>query len=336
MLPEAVGSAHPNVVHLNDVAPRSRIFTRWDRARHHEIHWFTECVAEFLGVFLYCYAGLGSTAAWVIGNVLEEVGVSSVFQIGISYAAGIVFAITICGATSGGIFHPGIAVALTLFKGFPPGKALRYITAQILGGYVACLLVYVQYKHLLDQVDLAMAAAGVLEKLQFTPSGTAGIFGLYVAPGSHLGQVFLNEFVTDVMLTLVIWGSIDPTNIRIPPFVAPFTIAMAYATAVWSYSVPGIATNAARDVGGRLAALTIYGREAHGGPYAAIAALTNVPATLFGVFLYEFFLADAQRVIPALNREYLSSHRDHGCLHEESQYTPSVERKQSIEMKESA
>ena len=41
-----------------------------------------------------------------------------------------------------------------------------------------------------------MAAAGVLEHTKYTPNGTAGIFGLYVMEGAHLGQVFLNEFVT--------------------------------------------------------------------------------------------------------------------------------------------
>lgn len=114
MLPAAVGSAHPGVVHLNDVAPRSQIFTRWDRARHHQIHWFSECFAEFVRIRLarlyrltligsaaggvlvllrrcvtiatvfpangiHFLSGLGSTAAWVIGNVLEEVGVSCTF-----------------------------------------------------------------------------------------------------------------------------------------------------------------------------------------------------------------------------------------------------------------
>lgn len=34
---------------------------------------------------------------------------------------------------------------------------------------------------------------------------------------------------------------------------------------------------------------------ASGGPYAALAALTNIPATMVGVLLYELFLADSQR-----------------------------------------
>ena len=41
--------------------------------------------------------------------------------------------------------------------------------------------------------------------------------------------------------------------------------------------------------------LTIWGLPAGGGPYAAIAALTNIPATLLAVCFYELLLADSSR-----------------------------------------
>ena len=72
-----------------------------------------------------------------------------------------------------------------------------------------------------------------------------------------------------------------------------------------------VALNSARDVGGRLFAISIWGLKgrseiycnkgfangipAAGGRYAAIAALTNIPGTLFAVFLYEIFLTDSDR-----------------------------------------
>jgi hypothetical protein len=56
-----------------------------------------------------------------------------------------------------------------------------------------------------------------------------------------------------------------------------------------------VAANSARDIGGRLAALSIWGLKASGGNYAALAALTNIPAMLFAVVLYEFFLTDSSR-----------------------------------------
>lgn len=41
--------------------------------------------------------------------------------------------------------------------------------------------------------------------------------------------------------------------------------------------------------------LTIWGLPAGGGAYAAIAALTNIPATLLAVLFYEYVLADSSR-----------------------------------------
>jgi hypothetical protein len=56
-----------------------------------------------------------------------------------------------------------------------------------------------------------------------------------------------------------------------------------------------VAANTARDVGGRLAAIAIWGTRANGGRYAAIAALTNIPATVSAYAFYEFFLKDSSR-----------------------------------------
>ena len=64
---------------------------------------------------------------------------------------------------------------------------------------------------------------------------------------------------------------------------------------IWGFAPVGIAANAARDLGGRFAALTIFGRAAAGGNYAALAALTNIPATLLAGVFYELVLSDSQR-----------------------------------------
>lgn len=82
----------------------------------------------------------------------------------------------------------------------------------------------------------------------FTPQGPAGIFALYLLPGSNLGQVFLNEFVCvrttssrlckndlihlpslvsqDFLIAIVIWACLDPTNFLVSPTMAPWVIAL--------------------------------------------------------------------------------------------------------------
>ncbi|KDQ59275.1 hypothetical protein JAAARDRAFT_128206 [Jaapia argillacea MUCL 33604] len=283
------------VVHLADVTQRPGFFQVWEKQRHRGAHWFVECVAEFFGVFLYVYGGVGSTAAFVIGGLTSQPAVGSLLQVGIAYAMGIVLALVICASTSGGHFNPCVTITLTIFRGFPIRKVPRYIISQIFGAYIACLLIYVQYKGEIKALEEVLAAKGVLEAVNFTPQGLAGIFGLYAPTGANLGYVFLNEFVSDFVLGMAIWSCLDPTNFFTPPAAVPFVIGFAYAVVIWGYAPVGLAANTARDLGGRLMALTIWGTKASGGTYAAIAALTNIPAMILAATCYEFFFTDSSR-----------------------------------------
>ena len=87
---------------------------------------------------------------------------------------------------------------------------------------------------------------------------------------------------------------------------------------VWSFSPAAVAANAARDLGGRLAVLTLWGTPAAGGSYAAIAALTNIPATIAGGIVYYFIFSDSDRgecaqrsVASTPNQSFLPSY--HAC-----------------------
>lgn len=290
-------------IYLSDISQRPAALRAWERQKNKkEVYWFAECFAEALGVFFYVYAGVGSTAGWVIGNIIKQ-PLSSIFQIGMAYALGVFLALAVCSATSGGHFSPGVTIALVVFKKFPPIKAIRYIVAQIFGAYIACALIYVQYKELITVVEGALEAEGALNAVNFTPNGPAGIFALYLLPGQTLGRAFFTEWTACTLLSMVIWAALDPTNVLIPPSLGPITVAMGFATIVWGFAAPGIALNTARDLGGRLFAISIWGTAANGGMYAAICSLTNIPATIFGIILYELFLTDSDRVIPAAQLE---------------------------------
>jgi len=321
----SAAAIHQKFVHLADIAPRPSYLTTWEKHRHRRAHWLVEMIAEATGVFMYIFAGVGPNLIWVIGTLGKEEGVGSLFTVGVGYALGIVFAIAVCGSTSGGHFSPSVTISFVLFKGFPPLKALRYIIAQIIGGYIAFLLIYVQYKDLIGTVSTALKAAGpgVYETVMFSPQGPAGAFALYVAKGSNLARVFLNEFVCDFFLGLVIFAALDPTNFFLPPFLGPIVIAGAYSAVIWGYAPVGLAANAARDVSGRLAAVTIWGTSASGGTYAALAALTNIPATILAALFYEFFLTDSSRVVDPAHRQFMEGHQAH-MEHRDTRYDNAV------------
>ncbi|KAL7281161.1 hypothetical protein ACG7TL_004469 [Trametes sanguinea] len=288
---------HQEQIAVYEVVPRPAIFKLWERTRNRQLHWLVECIAEATGTFLYTFAGAGATAAYVLGNILGIPGLGSVLQIGIAYAVGIALALAVCLPTSHGQFNPGITIHAVVFHGLPPFKAFRYIIFQIFGAYIACLLVYVQYKQLIHAAVDALQEKGTYDAMMFTSSGPAGIFGLYVNPGSNLGYVLLNEFVCDFVLGLVIFACSEPGNNLSTPTTVPWLISLAYGVVVWGYAPIGLAANSARDLGGRFAALTLFGKAASGGNYAALAALTNIPATLLAGLFYELVFNDSTRTI---------------------------------------
>lgn len=316
------------VIHRHTVVQRPRFLTAWEKYRNRPgIHYVMELIAEATGVFIYAYPGIGATAMFIIGSIFKQQGLGSILQIGWAYAMGIVLALGICGATSsgGGHFHPAVTVSFTLFRGFPAIKAPGYILAQIFGAYFAAIIVYYQWKPMILEAEAALIAANQYNLLQFTPNGPAGIFAFYLPPGQGYGNVFLSEFINSSFVTLTVWACLDPTNPAIPPAAGPFVVGIAYAVIIWGFAGAGIALNTARDLGGRLMAITIWGTEAAGGQYAAIAALTNFVAGLFAIFFYELFFVDSDRVIPAAQMEYarvMMNHKRLGEVHTNGDNSP--------------
>ncbi|RDX47984.1 aquaporin-like protein [Lentinus brumalis] len=282
-------------VPVSAVHPRPAALMMWERTRNRQVNWLVELIAEATGTFLYTFAGAGSTAAYVLGNILKIPGLGSLFQVGVAYSVGIALALAVCMPTSKGQFNPGLTVHAIVFHKFPVLKGLRYIAAQIFGAYIACLLIYVQYKEFIHLAIDGLKASGEYEALMFTPNGPGGIFGFYVPAGSSLGYVILNEFVCDFVLALVIFACTSPSNHFATPTTMPWLVALAYGVVIWGFAPVGLAANAARDLGGRFAALTLFGSPASGGKYAAVSALTNIPATLIAGVFYELVFNDSAR-----------------------------------------
>ena len=121
-----------NLVHLADIKPRSNIQIRWEQRTRRHVHWFSECATEFVSRDMlrrvglgnpltlcvhslecsslslgarripFCApsvvvhdegrpTGVGSAASYHLNPTNTE-GLSSVFQIGIAYAMGVLFA----------------------------------------------------------------------------------------------------------------------------------------------------------------------------------------------------------------------------------------------------
>ncbi len=68
-----------------------------------------------------------------------------------------------------------------------------------MGGFVACLCVYAQYKVYIDGITEAIKAAYPTvasgNAAIFSPTGTGGIFGTFPGATQPLGQVFMVSLV---------------------------------------------------------------------------------------------------------------------------------------------
>jgi len=263
------------------------------------------------GVFCYCYAGVGATAAFIVGGILQLEGAGSLLNVGFAYALGIVIALVVCSATSGGHFSPAVTIVHILYNGFPILQGIRYIIFQIFGSFAACMFVYWQWKTLIKDAEGALLLANKYEAVNFSNLGPAGIFAFFSNPANPIGLVFLNEFVSTFIIGIVISACLDPTNFFAPPAAAPWVIGLTYGTAIWGFSPNGLAANTARDVGGRLAAIAIWGTKANGGKYAAISALTNILSTILAYTFYEFVLKDSSRVVTIIGKEFRDGHAAH-------------------------
>jgi len=296
----------PQQVWLGEVMPRSRFFRRWEYLRHHQVHPLIECLAEALGSFFFMWTGTG------ISMSLLSRGIASPMQVGASYGIGIVFGLVVNLSTSGGHINPCVTIALATYRDFPWRKVPQYILAQILGAYLGCLAVYLQYADIIKQLEERLREQGLYDSVMFTPSGVPGAFALYPNPGKSLGLIFWNEFITDFLLGFVVWACIDPSNFVTSPVAGTWIIGTAYAIAIWAFtSANHVSTNTCRDLGSRLMVLTIWGPRASGGQYAAIAALTNIPAMLLAALCYEFLHHDSSRVIAPAHYAQMMAHKAH-------------------------
>jgi len=257
----------------------------------------TECIAECVGVFIYTYLGISATAAFTVTTAAKVQGFGSLLTIGLAYGFGVVFAILVAAPISGGHLSPGYTIAFAVFKGFPARKVPQYIISQILGAFIACLVIYASYGHDLQGVASAIVAAGEPAAV-FTPSGPAGVFALFPNPGQPLKICFANEFFANVFLSIVVFTVLDISNAFVTPVAAPFLIGFAYAAGVWCFAAESLALNTARDLGGRMVAAIFFGPAAFTASpgYTAIAALVNLPANLIGAMFYTLFLSDTAKL----------------------------------------
>ena len=157
-----------------------------------------ELAAEFLGTLWLVLGGCGSAvfAAVFLGG-------DGAFNLGIGFlGVALAFGLTVVtgayalGHVSGGHFNPAVTLGLVSGGKFSSSKAVPYIVAQVVGGIVGALIIYI----------IASGQDG------FSIGNTAGTFatngyGSFSPGGYNLASVFVAEVVLTAIFLLVILGA---------------------------------------------------------------------------------------------------------------------------------
>lgn len=184
---------------------------------------YSRLVAELIGTFILVLGGCGAAifaaSAWVADDYNAGIGF-----LGVSLAFGlsVLIAAYAVGHISGGHFNPAVTLGALLAGRTDPKSVLPYWAAQIVGGSLAALLIFVIVTQ--QEGGYSISESG------FALNG----FDELSPFGYSLGAVLLAEFVLTFLFLLVILGATDS---RAPAGFAPIAIGLAL-TLIHLVSIP--------------------------------------------------------------------------------------------------
>jgi glycerol uptake facilitator protein len=250
----------------------------------------TELLAEFLGTFTLLIFGLGVVAHFVlrnaVGDPLPAAGTFGNFTtVNFAWGFGVVMGVYVAGGVSGAHINPAVSVGLALRRGFPWGKVGPYIVAQVLGAFVAALLIRWNFYEWFNQVDPGKTFA------------TQGVYSTSPGPGMSVLGGLRSEIIGTAMLLMLILAITDARNTAPGANLAPFIIGLAVVVIGMSLgATSGYAINPARDLGPRLASWvcgwSTAMKESGGDYYFWVPIIGPFIGGAIGVYLYDLFIGN--------------------------------------------
>jgi aquaporin Z len=171
--------------------------------------------AEAFGTFWLVFGGCGSA---VLAAGFPELGIGFA-GVALAFGLTVLTMAYAVGPISGGHFNPAVSLGLAVGGRFPWGELIPYWVAQVVGGFVAAVVLY-------------LIASG---KADWVPGGFASNgYGANSPGGYGLGAAFLIELVLTAGFVLVILGSTAPAA---APGFAGISIGLAL-TLIHLVSIP--------------------------------------------------------------------------------------------------
>lgn len=128
------------------------------------------CLAEFLGTFFLCFAGIAA----ILSNTPSVGGMSGLLGIALAHGLALSVAISVFGGESGAHFNPAVTAGFVVTGRIAPPLAAWYVLAQLLGATTAagfCRVIFpadsVSLTHLGLPLPAAWASTGVILLTEF-------------------------------------------------------------------------------------------------------------------------------------------------------------------------
>jgi len=212
---------------------------------------FGETIGEFFGTMVLILFGDGCVAVFGLFSIGANTWPVIIFGWGLAVMLGIYVA----GAISGAHINPAVTLALAATGRFPWRKVLPYWGAQVLGAFVAALLLYFVYQGALTNALAAnhLTIGNIAQGPTYGGKGFGWIF--YTGHRSFVGTfgAFGDEFIGTALLVGLILAIVDGRNQPVQANLNPLIIGFLIVAIGASFGAnTGYAINPARDFGPRL------------------------------------------------------------------------------------
>lgn len=254
-----------------------------------------ELIAEFFGTMVLMLFGDGCVATFALFNKL---GSPSPFAnewtvIILGWGLAVMLGIYVAGAVSGAHLNPAVTIGLAITGRLPWSKVVPYWVAQILGAFVAALILYYVYQGAIANAlgGAALSASNV--------STVGGVF--YTSPKSFVGLfgAFGDEFIGTALLVGLILAIVDGRNQPVQANLNPLIIGFLIVAIGASFGLnTGYAINPARDFGPRLWMALAGGGTGALNSYTWIPIVAPLVGGAAGALIYDFTMG---KVLAARN-----------------------------------
>jgi glycerol uptake facilitator protein len=262
-------------------------------------------LGEIFGTFILILLGDGVVANVGLAPRLAS-GAYNWNTITFGWAFAVIVAVYVSAGVSGAHLNPAVTIALAAKRGFPWGKTLPYIVAQVVGAFLGAAGVYLVYMTGLQKAGMPnvwCTGPGAVFGQAFwgaigSGADTLKAAGLGTGIGDQGAYPWWNALIAEVVGTAVLlWGILasgDSKNTGLMHNLGPFLVGgTVLAVGLCLGGPSGYAINPARDFGPRLFGTLVGTKNLFTGMYWWMVPIIGpIVGGLIGVFTYDWFVTN--------------------------------------------